>query len=170
MDTLEKCPVADVTSPYLIFVYINKWPSSTPMNLSTWYQDQSDCCVACGNKGTLQHYTQCVPICTYQWEVYMAAQQGPQSDSRGCWAASVTCQGRIYSIQHRALYRFWEGRLEVKAQSSHPRSWILPSANDWQVQADFGGGGCFPEEQLHCCGRISSFGPRVVKGSSLENW
>ncbi|KAI8490092.1 hypothetical protein Bbelb_321620 [Branchiostoma belcheri] len=33
----------------------------TPANLSRWYDDQSDCCTACGQKGTLKHILSACP-------------------------------------------------------------------------------------------------------------
>ena len=118
----------------------------TPVNLSMWYEDQSDCCVECGNKGTLQHILSACPSALasgkYTWRhnnvLKVIAEAVEQRAER------INAEHIPFSTKH--FISFVKEGFKSRPHSSQPRSCVLSSANDWQVRADLGGSGCFPEE------------------------
>ena len=134
----------------------------TPANLSVWYEDKSDCCSACGQKGTLQHIlSACTPSLAsgmYTWRhnnvLRVITEAVEQQVVRSNKAESPPS-----SRQHIAFVK--EGA-QSRSYSSTSRSNILSSARDWQVAADLDGKGGFPREIL-----MTTFRPDIVVWSEV---
>ena len=135
----------------------------TPANLSTWYEEQSDCCIACGNKGTLQHILSACPSALsggmYTWRHNMVLRIIAENVEQR--VEHVNAESVPASTRH--FISFVREGFKSSSQSSIARSKILSSTNDWQLRADLDGGGCFPEEVA-----ITSLRPDIVIWSVSE--
>ncbi|XP_019616086.1 PREDICTED: uncharacterized protein LOC109463676 [Branchiostoma belcheri] len=119
----------------------------TPANLSKWYEERSDCCAACGQKGTLQHILSACPSALssgkYTWRhnnvlrVIVDAIKGRVE----CVNAEEVPAGNQYFTPFLK-----EGSQPRKDTSSKRKPSILSAANDWKVKADLDGEGGFPQE------------------------
>ncbi|XP_078679452.1 uncharacterized protein LOC144915086 [Branchiostoma floridae x Branchiostoma belcheri] len=119
----------------------------TPANLSKWYEERSDCCAGCGQKGTLQHILSACPSALssgkYTWRhnnvlrVIVDAIKGRVE----CVNAEEVPAGNQYFTPFLK-----EGSQPRKDTSSKRKPSILSAANDWKVKADLDGEGGFPQE------------------------
>ena len=118
----------------------------TPANLSVWYEDKTDCCSACGQKGTLQHVLNACPTALsggmYTWRhnnvlrVIVEAVEQQVEHNNATQPLGTT----------KHFISFVKEGSQSRSYSSKPRSTILSSADDWQVRSDLDGKGGFPEE------------------------
>ncbi|XP_019626566.1 PREDICTED: uncharacterized protein LOC109471671 [Branchiostoma belcheri] len=105
----------------------------TPANLSKWYEERSDCCAACGQKGTLQHILSACPSALssgkYTWRhnnvlrVIVDAIKGRVE----CVNAEEVPAGNQYFTPFLK-----EGSQPRKDTSSKRKPSILSAANDWK--------------------------------------
>ncbi|XP_072042993.1 uncharacterized protein [Amphiura filiformis] len=131
-----------------------------PANLSVWYEDKTDCCNACGKKGTLQHIlSACTPALAsgmYTWRhnnilrVILEAVK-LQVDRNNVSQAPTNTKRYISFVKEGSQCRSYE------------RSSILSSANDWRIRADQDGKGGFPREIV-----ITTLRPDIVIWSEPE--
>ncbi|XP_066275198.1 uncharacterized protein [Branchiostoma lanceolatum] len=118
----------------------------TPVNLSRWYDDQSDICKACGQKGTLQHILSSCPSALssgkYTWRHNMVLKVAAEAVKR-----RVECTNAEDVPFHidRLVPFIKEGAPPWNNDTSL-KPCILSSANDWQVTVDLEGEGSFPED------------------------
>ena len=144
----------------------------TPANLSSWYDDKSDCCHACGGGGNLQHILSLCPSSLFIQVVYMASQQHAQG---GCWCSGGESSKANLSDDSNSAVQFItfvsEGRGSGSYGISSKRRNILTAANDWEITTVLGGSGTFPVEVA-----ITNLKPDIVIWSAsqqqviLGNW
>ncbi|XP_072052007.1 uncharacterized protein [Amphiura filiformis] len=117
----------------------------TPANLSVWYEDKTDCCIACGKKGTLQHIlSACTPALAsgmYTWR---------HNNVLGVLVEAVKLQVEQNNVSQaptntKRYISFVKEGSQSRSYSSSSRSSILSSADDWCIRADLDGKGGFQE-------------------------
>jgi len=119
----------------------------TPANLSTWYDDQSDCCHSCGKRGNLQHILSSCPTSLasgkYTWRHNNVLKVVVQAVSERVQKVNISDEG---SSAPRFINFVKEGSSSGSHGISSKRRNILTSAKDWEVISDLGGEGTFPSD------------------------
>ncbi|KAI8516566.1 hypothetical protein Bbelb_051470 [Branchiostoma belcheri] len=117
----------------------------TPANLSRWYDDQSDCCTACGQKGTLKHILSACPAALssgkYTWRHNNVLRVLVNAIKKR--VEHVNAEEIPFDIQY--FTPFMKEGSEPCQHTSFKRC-TLSAANDWEVRADLDGKVGFPEE------------------------
>ena len=118
----------------------------TPANLNSWYDDKSDKCAACGERGTLQHIPSTCRVNLvsgmYTWRHNNVLKTVTKAVEQRVLQHNASNVPR--ATEHQI--KFVKGGSKVKMNSACPRPSILSSANDWCVKADLDGKGGFPEQ------------------------
>ena len=136
----------------------------TPANLSTWYEDKSDCCHACGRRGNLQHILSSCPSSLssglYTWrhnnvlKVVVDAVEDRVEEANVSDDSDSTPQFINFVA---------EGRGSGSSVITSKRRVILSAANDWEMTADLKGGGTFPVEVA-----LTNLRPDIVLWSASQ--
>jgi hypothetical protein len=119
----------------------------TPANLSKWYDDQSDQCLACGGNGTLQHIMSGCPSSLssgkYTWRHNQVLEVIVEEVQEKVHNAN---SGPVKTGTRQFISFVKEGLGSGSHGSASPRRSILAAADDWRVSADLHGDGAFPVE------------------------
>ena len=116
----------------------------TPANLSSWYDDNSDCCHVCGGRGNLQHILSSCPSSLssglYTWRHNNVLKVVVDAVEERVQKANLSDDSNS-AVQFTNFVS--EGRGSGSYGISSKRRNILTAANDWEITADLSGGGTF---------------------------
>ena len=119
----------------------------TPANLSSWYDDKSDCCHTCGRRGNLQHILRSCPSSLssglYTWRHNNVLKVVVDVVEHSVQKANLSDDSNS-AVQFINFVS--EGRGSGSYGISSKRRNILTAANDWEITAYLSGGGTFPVE------------------------